>query len=86
MKRRTLLGVMPLALLLPGGTAEAMKLAFASREGRGGAVPGSTAVYELRIYHVSPGKIEDLVARFRDHTMTHFCETWNQKCGVLDGA
>ncbi len=74
MKRRTLLGVVPLALLLPGGTAEAMKLAFASGEERGGAVPGSTAVYELRIYHVSPGKLEDLVARFRDHTMSLFAK------------
>jgi len=27
-----------------------------------------TAVYELRIYHVMPGKLDDLVARFRDHT------------------
>ena len=29
---------------------------------------GSGKVYELRIYHVLPGKMEDLVARFRDHT------------------
>jgi hypothetical protein len=83
MKRRTLLGVAPLALLLPGGTAKAMKSVFASGtpgrlaaegEERGGAVPGSTAVYELRIYHVSPGKFEDLVARFRDHTMSIFAK------------
>ena len=32
----------------------------------------STVVYELRIYHVPPGKIEDLVSRFRDHTMKLF--------------
>ena len=25
-------------------------------------------VYELRVYHVSPGKMSDLLARFRDHT------------------
>jgi hypothetical protein len=25
-------------------------------------------VYELRIYHVMPGKLDELVARFRDHT------------------
>ena|SRR5579862_1939340 len=81
MKRRTLLEVVPLALLLPGGAAEAMNLAFApdapgrlaaEGEKRGGAMPASTAVYELRIYHVSPGKLEDLVARFRDHTMSLF--------------
>ena len=35
-------------------------------------MPGSSAVYELRIYHVIPGKMEDLVARFRDHTMKLF--------------
>lgn len=34
----------------------------------------STIVYELRIYHVVPGKIEDLVARFRDHTMKLFAD------------
>ena len=25
-------------------------------------------VYELRIYHVMPGKLDELLARFRDHT------------------
>ena len=34
----------------------------------------STVVYELRIYHVVPGKMESLVARFRDHTMKLFAE------------
>ena len=29
---------------------------------------GAARVYELRIYHVVPGKLESLVARFRDHT------------------
>ncbi|HUL14556.1 MAG TPA: NIPSNAP family protein [Terriglobales bacterium] len=28
----------------------------------------SDKVYELRIYHVLPGKMDALVARFRDHT------------------
>jgi hypothetical protein len=31
-------------------------------------MPSSTKVYELRIYHVVPGKMDELVARFRDHT------------------
>lgn len=31
-----------------------------------------TAVYELRIYHAAPGKLPDLLARFRDHTMKIF--------------
>jgi hypothetical protein len=29
-------------------------------------------VYELRIYHVNDGKLDDLLRRFRDHTMTLF--------------
>lgn len=29
-------------------------------------------VYELRIYHVMPGKLDALLARFRDHTMRIF--------------
>src|SRR5712664_4514285 len=83
MKRRTLLMAAPLAVLAPCEIAEAMKSTFASlahqslaraeRE-QGGAMGGSTVVYELRIYHVVPGKIENLVARFRDHTMRLFAD------------
>ncbi|HLY60361.1 MAG TPA: NIPSNAP family protein [Terriglobia bacterium] len=29
---------------------------------------GPAKVYELRIYHVVPGKLDSLVARFRDYT------------------
>ena len=32
----------------------------------------STTVYELRIYHAAPGKLSDLLARFRDHTISLF--------------
>jgi hypothetical protein len=35
---------------------------------QGDAMAGSEKVYELRIYHVVPGKLDSLVARFRDHT------------------
>jgi len=31
-----------------------------------------TSVYELRIYHAAPGKLADLNARFRDHTLKLF--------------
>jgi NIPSNAP protein len=81
MKRRTLLMAAPLAVLLPGETAEAMKSVLASaaqgslareEKEQGGGMGGSTVVYELRIYHAIPGKIDDLVARFRDHTMKLF--------------
>ncbi len=32
----------------------------------------SALVYELRVYHTYEGKLEDLLARFRDHTMKLF--------------
>jgi hypothetical protein len=35
---------------------------------------GSAKVYELRIYHVLPGKLDNLVARFRDHTVALFAK------------
>jgi len=34
--------------------------------------PAATTVYELRIYHVIEGKLEELLRRFRDHTMQLF--------------
>jgi NIPSNAP len=83
MNRRALLGVAPLALLLPGGMAEAMKQAIDSvaRENfapsgkdQSGGAGQSTTVYELRIYHAAPGKLDELVARFRDHTMKLFAD------------
>ena len=73
----------PLAVLVPCEIADAMKSMFASvaheslargeRE-QGGLRGGSTVVYELRIYHVFPGKMENLIARFRDHTMKLFAD------------
>jgi hypothetical protein len=83
MKRRTLLETAPLAVLAPGGMLEAMESAFArvpagslasGEQDKGGAMAGSTAVYELRVYHANPGKLESLVARFRDHTMRIFAK------------
>ena len=29
-------------------------------------------VFELRVYHANEGKLDDLLARFRDHTITIF--------------
>jgi hypothetical protein len=60
MNRRTVLTALPLAALVPN----AIKRAAQSS--------GSTTVYELRIYHAQPGKLDTLVARFRDHTMALF--------------
>jgi hypothetical protein len=75
----------PLAVLVPAEIAEAMESTFASvavaheslatgKKGQGGGMGGSTVVYELRIYHAVPGKIESLVPRFRDHTMKLFAD------------
>jgi hypothetical protein len=81
MKRRTLLMAAPLAALMPGEIAEAMKTAYASAaqgslskadKGQGDGMGGSTVVYELRIYQAASGKLNELVARFRDHTMALF--------------
>jgi hypothetical protein len=83
MNRRTLLGVAPVALLVPGGMAEAMNQAIdsvarerftPSGKEQGAAAGQSTTVYELRIYHAAPGKLDELVARFRDHTMKLFAD------------
>jgi len=58
MKRRQLLQSLPAAAMLPKTLA---------------AFPQSSAtVYELRIYHAHEGKLEALLARFRDHTMQLF--------------
>lgn len=32
----------------------------------------STTVYELRVYHAAPGKLGELLARFREHTTQLF--------------
>lgn len=32
----------------------------------------STTVYELRQYHAAPGKLPELLSRFRDHTIALF--------------
>ena len=39
--------------------------------------PPAGKVYELRVYHANPGKLESLHARFRDHTCKLF-----QKHGI----
>jgi NIPSNAP len=35
---------------------------------RANAKQTATTVYELRVYHAAPGKLAELLARFRDHT------------------
>ena len=45
---------------------------FAQAAANKGAKPAEDAVFELRIYHANEGKLDDLLARFRDHTVTIF--------------
>ncbi|MGA8430436.1 MAG: NIPSNAP family protein [Candidatus Sulfotelmatobacter sp.] len=66
MKRRTLLQTLPAVTLLPAA------LWAAAQQDNANSSQGSTAVYELRIYHAAPGKLGDLLARFRDHTVKLF--------------
>ena len=72
MKRRTLLQSIPVAALLPGA-------AWAAASAPNSATPevpsqpqSSTTVYELRVYHTFEGKLDDLLRRFREHTMQLF--------------
>ncbi|HTR65352.1 MAG TPA: NIPSNAP family protein [Terriglobales bacterium] len=64
MERRKLLQAIP-ALALLGHSASA-----AAQE-RSTSLP-ATAVYELRVYHTYEGKLDDLLTRFREHTMRIF--------------
>jgi hypothetical protein len=40
--------------------------------GESGQTDGAGPVFELRVYHTYEGKLDGLLARFRDHTMTIF--------------
>ena len=65
-KRRTVLQALPAATLLPAS------LWAASRQDNANPKQASTVVYELRIYHAAPGKLEELLTRFREHTIKLF--------------
>jgi len=72
MKRRDLLQALPAAALFPADNWFSFP-AYAQDK----AAPGATMVYELRVYHTFEGKLDDLLRRFRDHTMQLF-----QKHGI----
>src|SRR3984893_1134984 len=63
MKRRTLFQALPAAAFLP-----ATLWAAAQQKSD---IQGST-VYELRVYHAAPGRLAELLARFREHTTKLF--------------
>jgi hypothetical protein len=64
MNRRTVLTALPLAALLPEALINAAAAAPAT----------SSTVYELRVYHANEGKLDALLARFRDHTIKIFAK------------
>ena len=66
MKRRTLLQSFPVAALLPAS------LWAAARQDHDNSMPAATTVFELRVYHAPPGKLPELLARFREHTLKLF--------------
>jgi len=45
---------------------------FAQASGMANSHGGEGVVFELRVYHANEGKLDALLARFRDHTMTIF--------------
>jgi hypothetical protein len=65
-KRRALLQALPAATLFP------RSLWAASQQDNANAAPAATGVFELRVYHVAPGKLGDLLSRFREHTIQIF--------------
>ena len=66
MKRRTLLQALPAAALLPAS------LWAAAEQNNPNSTQATTEVYELRIYHAAAGKLNNLLSRFRDHTIKLF--------------
>ena len=66
MKRRTLLQALPAATFLP------TSLWAASQRDNDNPIQTSTKVYELRVYQAAPGKLAQLLARFREHTTKLF--------------
>jgi NIPSNAP len=65
-KRRTLLQALPAAALLPASVWAA------AQQDNPSPTQAWAEVYELRIYHAAPGKLGDLLARFREHTTKLF--------------
>lgn len=65
-KRRTLLQALPAAALLPAS------LWAAAHKDSGDPAEASKTVYELRVYHAAQGRLGELLARFREHTIKIF--------------
>ncbi len=72
MNRRTVLQSLPVATLLPTAAWAALVASDSSPRGDSAPPQSSTTVYELRVYHTYEGKLDDLLRRFREHTMQLF--------------
>jgi NIPSNAP protein len=70
MNRRTLLQSLPVAALLPTAAWPINSIEPSPNEEN--PMPSPSTVYELRIYHANEGKLDDLLRRFRDHTIALF--------------
>ena len=66
MKRRELLGSLSTIALLPAADW------LGSLREKSASAPNATSVYELRVYRAYEGKLDDLLRRFRDHTIALF--------------
>jgi hypothetical protein len=73
MKRRTLLQSLSVAAFVrPPAWAAMVTGAEAKSRTNSGEGAASAVVYELRVYHAAPGKLGELLGRFRDHTIKLF--------------
>ncbi len=66
MERRELLGSLSTMALLPAAEW------LGSLREKSASAPNATSVYELRVYRAYEGKLDDLLHRFRDHTIALF--------------
>jgi hypothetical protein len=65
--RRTMLKILSAAAMAPAATHVLAQAAAAA-----GMRSGEGVAFELRVYHTYEGKLDSLLARFRDHTITIF--------------
>jgi NIPSNAP len=65
-RRRTLLQAIPAATLFP------RSLLAVNQQGDANPTEGRVGIYELRVYHAAPGKLSELLSRFREHTIKIF--------------
>jgi NIPSNAP len=74
MNRRALLMTLAAGAVAQAGTQSMKALAAepGSGQGSGDAAEPAGKVYEFRVYHCYEGKLDDLLARFRNHTVSIF--------------